>query len=49
MVPYAHVYNVYQKLKYACAMLNWSGLVVSHPVLNQTYAEYGSVVLEIMS
>ena len=28
-VPYAYVYEVFQKLKYACAMLNWSGLVWS--------------------
>ena len=25
MAPYAHVYEVYQKLKYACAMLKWLG------------------------
>ena len=36
----AYVYDVWQKLKCACAMLNWSGLVVSHPLLNQAYAEY---------
>ena len=49
MAPYAHVYEVYQKLKYACSMLNWSGLVVPHPLLKQYYGEYGSVVFEFVS
>ena len=41
MAPYAHIYEVYQNLKCTCAMLNWSGLVVSHPLLNDAYTEYG--------
>ena len=40
---HAHVYEVYQKLKYAYAMFNWywSGVVVPHPPLKQAYAVYG--------
>ena len=49
MAPYAHVYEVCQKLKYACAMLNWYGLVVPHPLFKQEYGEYGSVVFEFVS
>ena len=30
-----------KKLKYACAMFNWSGVVVPHPPLKQAYAAYG--------
>ena len=49
MAPYAHLYEVYQKLKYACAMLNLSGLVLPHAVLKQAYAVYDSVVFEFVS
>ena len=41
MAPYAHLYEVSQKLKYLCVMFNWSGLAVPRPPLKQTYALYG--------